>query len=410
MRNILSASLLISGTTILQDPVVTLEEGWITGIATRDARPLPASSTGVKIYDFPGAILAPSYLDIHIHGGSGHDVMEGTPEALHAIAASVGAHGVGAFFPTTVTAPVERTLRALEGLANEIEVNEIAQKDTRPVAVPLGIHLEGPFLSHGKRGVHPENLLAKPSIALFERFWQASRGHIRLMTIAPELELAAELIEHASALGVRCSLGHSDATAAEAAEGHRAGARSATHTFNAMRRIGHRDPGIAGYVLSTDDLYADIICDGIHVDPILLNIFFRAKGPTRAILITDGIAATGMPEGRYALGTLEVEVKDGRCILAGTGSGDGKEILAGSVLTLDQAVRNFSRFTGSGIEVGAALLAARNPALMMGVDDRWGVLEEGRRGYLIVLSPKGDVIGTVSAGRVALCSGTTVGS
>lgn len=291
-------------------------------------------------------------------------------------------------------------MQALDQLAGEIERAAPAEG-----AVPLGIHLEGPFLSHAKRGVHPAALLAQPSISLFERFWQASRGHIRLMTIAPELRDAPELIAYASALGVRCSLGHSDATASESAAGFRAGARSATHTFNAMRHIGHRDPGVAGYVLDNDDLFAEIICDGIHVDPLMVRMFFKAKGGARSILVTDGIAATDMPDGRYKLGGLDIDVRGGRCILheslhePSRASGGG--VLAGSVLTIDRAVRNFAVFTGSELPVGVAL-ATRNPAKLMGVDAHWGALEVGREANFVALSAAGDLLQTFRAGRPLL--------
>ena len=195
--------------------------------------------------------------------------MEATPASFGAIGAYLASRGVGAYFPTTVTSPRDETLRSLAGLAAGIKQ---PQHDAPAGSTPLGIHLEGPFLSHEKRGVHTEALLEAPSIALFERFWQASEGQIRLMTIAPELPGAEELIAHATkSSGVRCSMGHSDAKVCEAEAGFRAGARSATHTFNAMRALDHREPGIAAYVLDQSALFAEIICDGIHVDPIMVR-------------------------------------------------------------------------------------------------------------------------------------------
>ncbi len=167
-------------------------------------------------------------------------------------------------FPTTVTSTRDETLRSLAGIATQIKRYQHAAPTG---ATPLGIHLEGPFLSHRKRGVHTDALLEAPSIELFDRFWQASESTIQLMTIAPELPGANELIAHATKLGVRCSLGHSNATVSEAQAGFTAGARSATHTFNAMRAIDHRDPGLAAFVLDQSELFAEIICDGIHVDP-----------------------------------------------------------------------------------------------------------------------------------------------
>jgi N-acetylglucosamine-6-phosphate deacetylase len=397
MNRIITAGRLLNGDRVVENPVVLVENGRIASIRGRESRSLPASAAAQSAaLDFPGAMLVPAFLDIHVHGGAGHDVMEGTRQALSAIGISLAAHGVGAFFPTTVTSPIEETLDALDQLAGEIERTAPADG-----AVPLGIHLEGPFLSHAKRGVHPAALLARPSVPLFERFWQASRGHIRLMTIAPELNDAPEVIEYASALGVRCSLGHSDATASEAAAGFRAGARSATHTFNAMRGMGHRDPGVAGYVLDNEHLFAEIICDGIHVDPIMIRMFFKAKGTARSILVTDGIAATGMPDGRYKLGGLDVDVREGRCSLGGSERTTAGGVLAGSVLTLDRAVRNFAAFTGSALPVSVAL-ATRNPAALMGIEDQWGALEEGREANFVALSATGEVLQTFRAGRPLL--------
>jgi N-acetylglucosamine-6-phosphate deacetylase len=263
-------------------------------------------------------------------------------------------HGVAHYLPTTVTGPVEVTLRALDTLATAIEGGHDGTG-----ALPVAIHLEGPFISHAKRGVQPGTYIEPPSVELFERYQEAARGHIRLMTVAPELPLALELIRHATGSGVRVSLGHSNATEAETLAGIVAGATSATHMFNAMRALDHREPGIAGTILDYHDLYADAICDGVHVHPAMLRLWLKMKGDERAILITDGMSATGMPEGTYMLGDLEVEVKDGVCRSGGA--------LAGSVLTMDRAVENLHEFTGVGL--GTAIrLASRNPARMVGME------------------------------------------
>jgi N-acetylglucosamine-6-phosphate deacetylase len=186
-------------------------------------------------------------------------------------------------------------------------------------------------------------------------------------------------------------MGHSDADAAAAQEGVKAGATTATHTFNAMRGLDHRAPGLLGEVLANDNLFAEIVCDGLHVDPEVVKIFWRSKGPERAMLITDAMSATGMPDGNYKLGELEVRVKDGRCII-------GENTLAGSTLTLDRAVRNFAAFSGAGIEQ-AALLATRNPARMTGLDGEIGSLAPGRSADITVLSAKHEVIETILRGR-----------
>jgi len=303
--------------------------------------------------------LTCAFFDIHTHGAMGHDVMSASPSQLGEMQRFLALRGVAQYLPTTVTAPVDSTLRALESLADAIE------EEAQPLqAQPRGIHLEGPFLSHAKRGVHPEAFLQKPSIELFSRFQQAARGHIRLLTIAPELSGAAELIAYATSLGVRCSLGHTNALASEARAGIDAGATSATHTFNAMRSLDHREPGVLGVTLDSDRLYAELICDGVHVAPELVRLWFKCKGPERAILVTDAMSAAGMPDGRYKLGDLDVDVAEGRAVLAGDPE-RGARTLAGSGLTMDRALANLQQFTGATL-ADATRLASYNPAAMLG--------------------------------------------
>ncbi len=390
MRIVLTAARLLTPHSEIDQPVVVIEDGRITGIASRGALEEPQNAARL---DFPEATLVPSYLDVHIHGAMGHDVMEGTSGALDSVGRFLARHGVGAFLPTTVTAPVDETLRALEGIAQQIEAADRAETslDTDCGARPLGIHLEGPFLSHSKRGVHPPEHLQKPSLELLQRFWQASRGHIVLMTVAPELHGASELIQEAKRLGIRISLGHSNANTKEAKDGIAAGAVSATHTFNAMRALDHREPGLLAVVLDDADLFAELICDGVHVDPLLVRLFHKAKGLDRSILITDATSATGMPEGVYKLGGFEVTVADGKCTLDGN--------LAGSVLTLDQAIRNFVEFTQATYGV-AVQYASTNPAQMAGFADTYGELTAGRPANITVLSPRGEVRSILLKGRV----------
>ena len=385
MISTITARRLMSATGVVEYPLVTLEDSHILRIESLKARDYERA---MATHRFPEATLVPAYVDIHIHGCAGHDVMEATPEALRAIGTYLASRGVGAYFPTTVTSPRDETLRSLAGLANEIR-----RGTSHRGAVPLGIHLEGPFLSHLKRGVHTDALLEAPSISLFDRFWEAAEGKIYLMTIAPELPGATDLIAHATELGVRCSLGHSDAQVDEAEAGYAAGARSATHTFNAMRAIDHREPGLAAYVLDKQSLFAEIICDGIHVDPMIVRLYFKAKDEDHIILVTDGMSATGMPDGIYMLGDMEVEVRDGRCTSGGT--------LAGSVLTLDNGVQNLMKFTGANLQTAVAA-ASRNPSRLMGIDDSWGALEAGRLANITVLSPSAEVIETFLSGHATL--------
>jgi N-acetylglucosamine-6-phosphate deacetylase len=387
MISTIAARRLQSGDNTVDYPLVSMEDGRILGIEGLTAR---EHERVTVTHRFSDATLVPAYFDIHIHGCSGHDVMEATPEAMNAIGAYLASRGVGAYLPTTVTSPREEILRSLARLAAEMKRS---QMDSTVRAIPLGIHLEGPFLSHSKRGVHTDSLLEAPSVALFDRFWQAAEGCIRLMTIAPELPGATELIAHATELGVRCSLGHSDANVCEAQAALQAGARSATHTFNAMRAIDHREPGVAAFVLDEPSLFAEIICDGIHVDPMMVRLYFKAKGKEKIILVTDGMSATGMPDGVYMLGEMQVEVHDGRCTSHG--------VLAGSVLTLDRGVRNFMQFTGASLDVAVAA-ASRNPSRLMGLEEDWGSLEIGRAANLTVLSPAAEVIQTFLSGQPSI--------
>jgi N-acetylglucosamine-6-phosphate deacetylase len=314
--------------------------------------------------------------------------MENAAEALPAVEQFLARRGVTSYYPTTVTAPIDSTLHALERLADAIEKREPGSAPVAARACPVGIHLEGPFLSHARRGVHPADDLLKPTLAAFERFWQAARGRIRLMTIAPELDGAIEVIAEASRRGVCVCLGHSDADLRTSERGIEAGARHATHTFNAMRPLSHRDPGILGAVLTNTRVSADIIADGVHVDPAIVRLFARAKGLEQTVLITDATAATGMPDGVYRLGSLEVEVRNGRCM------SDGR--LAGSVLTMDRAVRNLAQFAGWAPEQAVAA-ASLNPARVAGLSNK-GTLTVGAEADFAVLNRAGEVERTFVGG------------
>jgi N-acetylglucosamine-6-phosphate deacetylase len=383
MQTVLTAKRLYDGSRLIEDPVVVLEDGRIASITTRAAAAMPAEA---QVLDFREATLGPAFFDVHIHGAAGHDAMEATPEALAAMGRFLASRGTGSFLATTVTAPMDLTLRAVSGLAKLI-----AQQPADGAARPLGIHLEGPFLSHAKRGVHPPEDLLAPDIDVFDKLYEAAEGQVRLLTLAPELPGAVELASHAAACGVRVSLGHSDATAAETRAAILAGASSATHTFNAMRTLDHREPGILGEALTDDRLFAELICDGIHSAPEMARLWWRAKGPERAILVTDAMSAAGMPDGEYKLGGLTVQVANGRATTDG--------LLAGSVLTLDRALANFLSFTGASVEQGLRLLTS-NPAAMTGFDKVTARLSAGGPANLVAVSSRGTLEASFVNGRL----------
>ncbi len=371
----------------IEHPVVLVENGVLRAVGAREALAIPSSA---EHRDFPGGILLPALVALHIHGGMGCDLMRFETAQLAGFERHLMAHGVAAYLPTTVTDSLDVTLRALEKLATVIEDAETAEAEGtgNGRARALGIHLEGPFLSPEKRGVHPRELLLSPRLASWEQFWQAARGRIRMLTIAPELAAAEELIAAAAARGVLVSLGHSNATAAAARRGIQAGARHATHTFNAMRPLDHREPGIAGVVLDDDRLSADLIADGLHVDAAMMRLFLKAKGEERAVLITDAISATGLGDGIYPLGGLQVTVRAGRC--------DWQGSLAGSVLNLDQAVRNIMKFAGWDL-ARAWRLASLNPARALGLER--GELRPGFPAELCAVSPAGEIVATLGGRR-----------
>jgi N-acetylglucosamine-6-phosphate deacetylase len=378
------------------NPLLFIEDGHIHAVSSRAERQIPNHATVIDFTrDFPDAILAPGYVDIHMHGGAGVDVMLASLTELPGLNKFLTKHGVTGYFPTTVAAPLDQTCAALNRLADAIEAARSSHATNGGgEALPLGIHLEGPFLSHKRRGVHPPENLVEPTPEIFERLCQAARGHVRMMTIAPELPGALEVISEAARRNVFVSIGHSDAIMETAQAAVKAGARHATHTFNAMRPLDHREPGILGEALTSDRLTADIIADGIHVAPEVVKLFLRAKGLERAVLITDATAAAGMPDGIYQLGPIQVVVKDGRCTLDGKPDGQ----LAGSVLTMDQAVRNVRQFAGWSLQ-DSVRAATLNPTAAAGLTQH-GQITAGAEANLVVLTPEGQVRKTIVRGAL----------
>lgn len=387
MKTAFTATRLYTPLEEIQNPLLAVEDGLISEVSSRSATEVPANAS---LIDFGDAVLAPGFVDIHIHGGAGVDAMRASQSELPRLGQFLTTHGVTGYFPTTVAAPLDATCAALERLADAIEAASTATNDNPVQARPLGIHLEGPFLSHKRRGVHPPENLVAPTLEIFERLWQAARGHVRMLTIAPEIPGAMEVIAEAARRNVCVSIGHSDAEMPIAQEAVKAGARHATHTFNAMRPLDHREPGIIGEVLSDDRLSADIIVDGIHLAPSVVKLFLRAKGRELAVLITDAISATGMPDGRYQLGPIEVDVKDGKCMSNGS--------LAGSVLTMDRAVRNVTQFSDWSLR-DALRAATLNPARALGLAGHHGILSRGAEANFNVLSQAGEVLKTIVRGR-----------
>jgi len=397
----ITAAQVLTPLETIEDGVVLIEDHAIRAVGPRREIAIPPAARTVAL---PDKILAPGFVDIHIHGAAGHDVMEATPEALAAVAAFVVRHGTTSFIPTTLSAPPDVLLPSLEGLSKTIRSwkNGPApgSASTALLAEPLGIHLEGPFLSVDCRGVHPREYLQPPSLRLFDQMFAAAGGSVRILTLAPELDGASELQTAAIARGVRVSIGHSDASYEQAIRSIDAGSAHAVHVFNAMRPFAHREPGILGAILTDDRVFAEVIADGVHVAAPALRLLLRSKTPQRIALVTDGISAAGMPHGKHRLGGLEILVAADANGRIACRNREGK--LAGSILTQDHAVQNMIRLAGVTLRE-AVLMASYVPAQMAGVGDRKGSLLPGFDADLAVLNTNGTVSGMMANGWSDFC-------
>ncbi len=351
----------------IRDGLVLVEDGVIVKAGARRHLRAPRGATVVDLGDH---ILAPGLVDIHTHGAARHDSMEASEAALAAIGRFYASHGVTSYLSTTMTADIPATLAAARGLGGWIRHAQSSRDwPERFGARPLGIHFEGPFISTLRCGAQPKKFVHKPSVGTFARMLEAAGKTGRVITLAPEVEGGLDLLRYARRRGVRVTIGHSDATAGEAERAIAAGASHATHVYNAMRPFSHRDPGIIGAVLTDDRISAELICDGVHVLPEAVRLLVRAKSLERVLLVTDSISAAGMPDGRYRLGTITVQVRGGICRTRGKN-------LAGSTLTLDSALRNLARFIGRS-EAECLRCATLNPARIIGVEKNKGTIAPG---------------------------------
>ena len=370
----------------IADPVVLVEGQKIVAVGRRDDISVPASANCIHKQ---GLTIVPGFVDIHIHGAAGHDVMEATDEALRAITTAVVARGTTALLATTVSASKAVTCAAVEAIANWITRQKGRSANASASAEILGIHLEGPFINPARRGAHPAECIAAPSVALFKHYLAAGKGATRVLTLAPELPGAAEVMAEARKAGVVISLGHTDASYPQAMAAIANGARHATHVFNAMRPFTHRETGVVGAVLTSPNVTAELIADGVHVDDAAIRILLATKGAQRMILVSDAIAATGMPDGKYKLGTSEVCVAEG---IARTSEGK----LAGSTLTLDRALRHL---LGLGVPPREVLpMLTANPARLLGLQERKGTLQAGADADLLLLDDRFELAGVMARG------------
>jgi N-acetylglucosamine-6-phosphate deacetylase len=316
--------------------------------------------------DLRGQWVLPGFVDMHVHGGGGASFTEGTEDDARKAAEFHRAQGTTSMLASLVTAPLaelEARSALLAGLADDGLID--------------GLHLEGPFLSPARRGAQDPRHMIAPDVAVFECLHAAARGHLRVITLAPELPGALAVIQAARQAGVIVAVGHTDATAEATTAAIEAGATHATHLFNGMRPPHHREPGAAGALLDRDEVTCEVIADGVHLHDIAVRLTARAAGPGRLVLVSDAMAAAGMPDGRYQLGSMHVTVAGGVARLQ-----EDPAAIAGSTATLADVVRHA---IAAGLPVrDVAAAASTTPARVLGLGDRTGALRPGLAADLVV--------------------------
>jgi len=375
MRTRITGGKLVIPQEIITDHTLVIEDGKISAI-----EPDSGQNSADSVIDARGMWVAPGLIDVHVHGGKGHDTMDATPEAIHGMARFFAQHGVTSYYPTTMTAPADAIIAAIENVARCPQPEDGAQH--------LGVHVEGPYINTEFPGAQPSADIRLPDPAEYAR-WLDS-GVVKLITVAPEIEGAAELIEKATSQGVEFAAGHTGASYEQLLEAADHGLRQATHTFNAMLGLHHRKPGTLGGTLTDDRIYAQIIGDGIHVHPAMVKLLIRAKGAKRTILITDSMRAAGLQDGLYTLGAQPITVTEG---VARTASG----ALAGSTATLDAVLRNVIKFAGISLPE-ALTMGTATPAEAMGLSSK-GKLAPGADADVILLDENLNVQMTMVCGR-----------
>jgi N-acetylglucosamine-6-phosphate deacetylase len=324
----------------------------------------------------PDQAVIPGFIDLHIHGSSGADTMDATEEALQTIAAAMPKEGTTSFLATTMTTHKSDIQKALENAAAYV-----AQHNHPGKAEVLGIHLEGPFISPKRIGAQNPDFVVSPSIDQFKEWQSSANGNIKLVTIAPERPGGMELVRFLTDKGVVSSIGHSDATYEQVVQAIEAGLTHATHLYNGMRPLHHREPGVVGAVFLHDEIKSEIIVDGVHSRPEMVRLAYRNKGKEGLILITDAMRAQCLGNGEYDLGGQNVTVTGKSAQLA-----DGT--LAGSIVTLQEAAKNMMDFTSCGIRE-IIQMASVNPAKQINVFDRKGSIEKGKDADLVIWGQDG---------------------
>jgi N-acetylglucosamine-6-phosphate deacetylase len=364
-----------------RDVRLLIEDGVI-----RDIAPHLDTPTGAAHVDARDHIVLPGFVDIHVHGAMDADTMDATPEALRTMARFFAAHGVTAFLPTTMTASHQDITHAIDN----VRAASALPQGQGVEAHILGVHVEGPFINPKRCGAQLPEFMRPADPAEYLPWFES--GAVRLITIAPEMDGVLQLIDDAQRFSIAVAIGHTDATYAQAQAAFAAGANQCTHTYNAMRGLHHREPGALGAVLANRDIFAQLICDNVHVHPGAMAALYNCKGADKLAVITDAMEATGLGDGEFTLGAHRVFVRNDVARLE-----DGT--LAGSTLTMDAAFRNIIAATGCSL-AEAARMCSTTPANALGVGDHTGQIAPGYDADLVILDQELRVIQTVVGGRI----------
>ncbi|CAM3228937.1 N-acetylglucosamine-6-phosphate deacetylase [Filibacter tadaridae] len=373
--------------SILQEGFIHIKEEKIESIGKMENCPSLTAADRVFDCSEKGYVI-PGMIDIHVHGAAGFDFMDGKQEAFEGIARALAKEGTTSFLATTITNPVSHTSDTLKSLGWYKE-----DSNGPGVAEMIGIHLEGPFINKEQKGAQPESAIIVPNADLFKEWQELSGNTIKVITYAPELDTDFELLTELERTNVIPSMGHTNATYDESIHAIQQGVTHATHLFNGMKGMHHRDPGVVGAVLLQDDVHVEIIPDGIHFHPDLLKLIVKMKGLERILAITDGMRAKGLPDGEYDLGGQQVTSLDGKCTLTSTGS------LAGSIVTMNDVRLNLAKWLELSIH-DQVQITSMNQANRLGLSNRKGSLESGKDADIVVIGRDGEIELTICRGAV----------
>lgn len=371
---------------VVQNVSVITENGKITQILKQeDLMDFPFDG---EVIDAKNELkLLPGFIDAHIHGGYGVDVMDATSETLQTLADKLPSEGTTSYLATTITQSDEEISNALKNVATWTDGQQNQGADL------VGVHLEGPFVEVTKAGAQPKQYITEPNLNKFLKWQEDANGQIRTITMAPEHDKTGAFIKTLYESGVNVSAGHTDASFGQIKDAVKLGVRQLTHLCNAMNGIHHRDIGAVGAAFQLKDLHAELISDGIHVVPEMLQLIFDNVGSDRIIMITDSMRAKGLEDGNYELGGQPVQVKNGQATLD-NGS------LAGSILKMIDAVKIMLKLDGVEFE-DIVKMTAENPAKKVGIFDRKGSIEVGKHADFVLLNDEMDIVYTICRGQVS---------